>query len=128
MPAYSSTGNRVVLCCPGDSQVVWNAESPLTSTASQQVALSQVQSETNISASVEILFSGAPGTFSITIQTADTDVDAAYTALSSASPITTVNTGNYASYQLTSLRCNFMRLYMTTAPSNSVTTTATITR
>lgn len=131
MPAYSATGNRVALYQPGDAFAVWNADTQAAVTASpasQQVALGQTNAEDSQSASVEIKFSGAPGAFSFTIQTADTDVDAAYTNLASASAITAVNTGNYASYQLTDLRCNFMRLYAGTPQANNVTVTATITR
>ena len=129
MPAYSSTGNRVVLCAPGDSQAVWSTETPLTNAASVAVALGQLDGQDSQSASVEVVFSfGTPGTFSINVQTADTDTDAAYTDLTTAPTITTVNTGQYASVQLTELRCNFMRLFMTAQTSNSVTLTATITR
>lgn len=125
MPAYSSTGNRVALYQPGDAQVVWNAESPATNAASQQVALYQDQAQPSVGVSIEIKFSGTPGTFSIQPQVADTDTDAAYVA--QGSPVTTVNTGNYALLQITGIKANFMRLFMTDDPSNSVTTTATIT-
>ena len=128
MPAYSSTGNRVALYQPGDSYAVWNAETPLTNAASVAVALGQLDGQDSQSASVEVVFSGTPGTFSINVQTADTDVDAAYTDLTTAPTITTVNAGQYASVQLTELRCNFMRLFMTTQTSNPVTLIATITR
>jgi hypothetical protein len=128
MPAYSSTGVVVALYQPGDSQKVWSAESPATGSASQQVALGQTDAQSSQSASVEVTFSGTPGTFTITIQTADTDTNAAYTNYAGTGTITTVNSGNYASVQLVNLRCNFIRLIMTAAPSNVVTTTATITR
>ncbi len=125
MPAYSSTGNRFSIANSGDAITVWSAESPATNAASQQVALGQGQSQDTVAVSIEINFSGAPSTFSIQPQVADTDVDAAYVA--QGSPITTVNTGQYALLQITGIRANFMRLFMTDDPANSVTTTATIT-
>ena len=127
MPAYGTAPHVPAIYAPGDSYTVWSAESPATNAASQQVAIAEsVTGSQNVS--VEIQFSAAPGTFSVTIQTADTDVAGAYTTYSGASPIIAVNSGFYASYQLVDLRCNFIRLFMTDDPSNGVTVTAKITR
>lgn len=127
MPAYSSTGNRVVLY-PGDALTVWNAESPTTGSSSQQVALTPNTSTDSSSLSVQVTFSGDPGVFEIDVQEADApDVDGSYNLISTSAKITTVNSSFVGRLDLTGIRADFVRLNMQNDPANAVTTTATIT-
>lgn len=129
MPAYSSTVPPFALY-PGDSETVWSAESPATNAASEQVALSfdTVNGYLQV-VSVQINFSGTPGAFKIDVQTADTDVDAAYQVLpANTGQVSAVGgSGDYCSIAV-QVKAKFVRLFMTLQPANSVTTTAQITR
>jgi hypothetical protein len=138
-PAYtpSSASQPITAIRRGDLPfTVWNAETPLTGARSQAVNI-QVQGGPNDSAggsyvSIRGTFSGAPGTFSLQVQTADTDVDADYVSetFGGASPgvVTTVNSNNSFSVELIPIAARFIRLLMATQTSNSVTLTATISR
>lgn len=83
--------------------------------------------------SVELSFSGAPGAFSVQVQTADTDQTAvpgqAYNSegFGGASPgvINAVNANNYARVELL-VDAEFVRLYMATPPANNVSVTARV--
>ena len=78
MPAYGSAFSPVAIY-PGDSQIVFNAETITTNEASIAVVLGgpyDWRSQSDVS--VEVSFDGAPGAFEIDIQAADTDVAAAY--------------------------------------------------
>lgn len=127
MPAYGSLGSPVA-AYPGDTVVVFNAESLSTNGASIAVVPSgpyEQRSQADIS--VEVSFSGAPGAFEIDIQSADTDTANAYIVEPTVGTITTVNTGNYARVELP-VRARFVRLFVKAQPANVVTCTAKITR
>ena len=127
MPAYSSTGNRIVLY-PGDAQTVWSAEKPATGTSSQQVALSPNPATNSSAISVQLTFSGDPGTFEVDVQEADApDVDGSYNLISTSAKITSVNSAFVGRLDLTGIRADFIRLNMENDPSNNVSVTATIT-
>ena len=111
---------------PGDSKKVWNAETVTTGQASQQVALAPGRFEGEQRVSVEIGFSADPGAFTIDLQTADTDVAAAYCTEPTAT-ITAVNAGFYARAEI-AVKARFARLLMTAQPANAATVTAKISR
>jgi hypothetical protein len=90
---------------------------------SAQVALAPNFSTGKVRCAVEIIFSGAPGTFSVQLQTADTDIDAAYNQEGTA--ITAVSSGNVARAEFPDAVAHFARIYIATL-TNSVTATAKI--
>jgi len=125
MPAYGSA-TAVPAIYAGDSYTVWNAETPSTSTASQQVALIPNQDGGLYSISVEIQFSGDPGSFEVDIQDADTDTANAYQNLLGLYAITAVNSAFWARLEV-QLKSKFVRLYLASR-TNSVTLTAKVSR
>ena len=127
MPAYSATGT-VYSPQYGDRQVVWSAETITTASKSQQVALPPAADGAPFMIAFDITFSGAPGTFTVTPQTANQDVDGDYVnILGGAMNSVTGSSGNTCNYQA-QVQARFARLVMTTQPSNSVTVTAAISR
>ena len=109
----------------GDSAVVIAPTDTLSATfKSAQVALQHGYIGAQQRLSVEIVFSGAPGTFAVNLQTADTDVDANY--LLEGTAISAVNANNVARLEVPQVVANFARLVFT-ALGNSVTATAKIT-
>ena len=89
---------------------------------SAQVALAPAFSSGKVRAAVEIVWSGAPGAISVQLQTADTDIDAAYinegAAISNA-------TGNVTRAEFPDVVAKFARILIATLPNN-VTATAKI--
>ncbi len=89
---------------------------------SAQVALAPAFSSGKVRAAVEIVWSAAPGVISVQLQTADTDIDAAYVnegaAISNA-------TGNVTRAEFPDVVAKFARIYIATLPNN-VTATAKI--
>ena len=90
---------------------------------SAQVALAPAFSSGKVRAAVEIVWSAAPGAISVQLQTADTDIDAAYTQEGAA--ITNVNTGNVTRTEFPDVVAKFARIFIATLPNN-VTATAKI--
>jgi len=90
---------------------------------SAQVALAPAFSSGKVRAAVEIVWSAAPGAISVQLQTADTDIDAAYTQEGAA--ITNVNTGNVTRAEFPDVVAKFARIFIATLPNN-VTATAKI--
>jgi hypothetical protein len=90
---------------------------------SAQVALAPSFSSGKVRAAVEIVWSAAPGVISVQLQTADTDIDAAYVQEGAA--ITNVNTGNVTRAEFPDVVAKFARIYIATLPNN-VTATAKI--
>jgi len=88
---------------------------------SAQVALAPAFSSGKIRVSVEIVWSAAPGAISVQLQTADTDIDAAYNQEGAA--ITTVGAGNVTRAEFPDVVAKFARILIATLP-NSVTATA----
>jgi hypothetical protein len=135
MPPY---GTQAIPGCPypGDSTVVVNNEltgvgAMVTGAKSERVALYNSQDGNPQYISVEIVFSGAPGAFTIQVQTADTDVDGDYVSegFGGANPgvINAVNAGNAARVELL-VKAKFARLLTVSQPANSVNCTAKIYR
>ena len=90
---------------------------------SAQVALAPAFSSGKVRAAVEIVWSGAPGAISVQLQTADTDIDAAYVQEGAA--ITTVNAGNVSRAEYPDAVAKFARILIATL-TNNVTATAKI--
>jgi hypothetical protein len=90
---------------------------------SAQVALAPNFSSGKVRCAIEIIWSGAPGSISIQLQTADTDIDAAYNQEGSA--ITTVSSGNVTRAEFPDVVAHFARIYIATLPNN-VSATAKI--
>jgi hypothetical protein len=119
-----------IALAPGQSTQVWNAETPTpgngTSAASQQVSISVVNGPST-GFNAQGYFSGAPGTFEIDVQTADTDSDTAYQTVNNGA-VTTVD-GVNQTWRLDCGTCNarFVRLLMRSR-TNNVTISAWIAR
>ena len=90
---------------------------------SAQVALAPAFSSGKVRAAVEIVWSAAPGVISVQLQTADTDIDAAY--IQEGAAITNVNAGNVTRAEFPDVVAKFARLLIATLPNN-VTATAKI--
>jgi hypothetical protein len=90
---------------------------------SAQVALAPNFSSGKVRCAIEIIWSGAPGSISVQLQTADTDIDAAYYQEGSA--ITTVSSGNVTRAEFSDVVAHFARIYIATLPNN-VSATAKI--
>jgi hypothetical protein len=90
---------------------------------SAQVALAPNFSSGKVRCAIEIIWSGAPGSISVQLQTADTDIDAAYNQEGSA--ITTVSSGNVTRAEFPDVVAHFARIYIATLPNN-VSATAKI--
>jgi hypothetical protein len=90
---------------------------------SSQVALAPAFSSGKVRAAVEIAWSAAPGVISVQLQTADTDIDAAY--IQEGAAITNVNVGNVTRAEFPDVVAKFARILIATLPNN-VTATAKI--
>jgi len=90
---------------------------------SAQVALAAAFSSGKVRAAVEIVWSAAPGVISVQLQTADTDIDAAY--IQEGAAITNVNAGNVTRAEFPDVVAKFVRILIATLPNN-VTATAKI--
>lgn len=90
---------------------------------SAQVALAPAFSSGKVRAAVEIVWSAAPGAISVQLQTADTDIDAAY--IQEGAAITNVNAGNVTRAEFPDVVARFARILIATLPNN-VTATAKI--
>jgi hypothetical protein len=90
---------------------------------SAQVALAPAFSSGKVRAAVEIVWSGAPGAISVQLQTADTDIDAAY--IQEGAAITNVNSTNVTRAEFPDVVAKFARVLIATLPNN-VTATAKI--
>jgi len=90
---------------------------------SAQVALAPSFSSGKVRAAVEIVWSAAPGVISVQLQTAETDIDAAY--IQEGAAITNVNSGNVTRAEFPDVVAKFARILIATLPNN-VTATAKI--
>jgi len=122
MPSYTNLVPPVSVGF-GDSAAVITSTDAIfpASFKSAQVALAPAFSSGKIRVSVEIIWSAAPGAISVQLQTADTDIDAAYNQEGAA--ITTVNAGNVTSAEFPDVAAKFARIFIATLPNN-VTATA----
>jgi hypothetical protein len=90
---------------------------------SAQVALASAFSSGKVRAAVEIVWSAAPGVISVQLQTADTDIDAAYANEGAA--FSNLTAGNVTRAEFPDVVAKFARIYIATLPNN-VTATAKI--
>ena len=90
---------------------------------SAQVALAPVFSSGKVRAAVEIVWSAAPGVISVQLQTADTDIDAAYANEGAA--FSNLTAGNVTRAEFPDVVAKFARILIATLPNN-VTATAKI--
>jgi hypothetical protein len=90
---------------------------------SAQVALAPAFSSGKVRAAVEIVWSAAPGVISVQLQTADTDIDAAYANEGAA--FSNLTAGNVTRAEFPDVVAKFARIYIATLPNN-VTATAKI--
>lgn len=88
---------------------------------SAQVALAPNFSSGKMRCAVEIIWSGAPGVISVQLQTADSDIDAAY--IQEGAAITNVDAGNVTRAEFPDVVARFARILIATLPNN-VTATA----
>jgi len=122
MPSYSNSLPPVSVGFGDSATVIVPADTLSATFKSAQVALQHGYSGNQQRVSIEVVFSGAPGTFTLNLQTADTDVDANYQ--NEGANITTV-VNNVARLEVSQVVANFARLAFT-ALQNSVTATAKI--
>ncbi len=87
---------------------------------SAQVALAPAFSSGKIRVAVELVWSASPGAISVQLQTADTDIDAAYVQEGAA--ITNVNSGNVTRAEFLDVVAKFARIYIATLPNNVTAT------
>jgi hypothetical protein len=90
---------------------------------SAQVALAPAFSSGKVRVAVEIVWSGAPGSFTAQLQTADTDIDAAYSP--EGATFSTLTTGNVTRAEFPDVVAKFARVLILTL-TNNVTATAKI--
>lgn len=111
----------------GEYVTLLNAAAVVTNQASIAVQIERIKSGFfyPIGLSLEFQFSGAPGSFEIDIQTADTDQDAFYVKNSS---ITTgLNSSNVGRIELTAFWALYARIFIASL-TNPVSLTARFTR
>lgn len=135
MPVYPGAANSVatnsvpplpVAIYPGDTVAVFAAEQPAVPSASVAVAIAQAGYDGIIpNLSVEGFFSGAPGVFSLQLQTSDTDGDGMYQNEGAA--IAAVSANQSFRAEFANVRAKFARILMT-ARANAVNLTARISR
>ena len=90
---------------------------------SAQVALAPNFSSGKMRCAVEIIWSGAPGVISVQLQTADSDIDAAY--IQEGAAISNVDAGYVTRAEFPDVVAKFARILIATLPNN-VTATAKI--
>ena len=134
MPAYwqGTTGRPLCFIKPGDKATVWNAETPLTGTKSAAVALDPGRLEGDQRINVQLIFPSDPGTFTVDLQTSDTDAEGDYVTETGAT-LTEANLNSAkTSVRLLgggwNVKARFARLLMTAQSSNAVTQIGTISR
>jgi hypothetical protein len=124
MPSYSNVVPQISVGFGESAGVIASTDTifpaPFKSAA---VALAPNFSTGKVRCAMEIIWSGAPGSISVQLQTADTDVDAAY--IQEGAAITNVNSGNVTRAEFSDVVAHFARIYIATLPNN-VTATAKI--
>jgi len=124
VPRYPGTGQATLLY--ENQQNFFCYQERLTATMKTQAfQLRRVTRQAiPFGASVEVSFSGAPGTLQIDVQTADSDEDGKYTVLTS---IAAVNSSNVGRVELPSFWAKYIRLSVTTL-TNDVLMTGMVSR
>jgi len=121
MPSYSNLVLPVSVGFGDSASVIASTDTIFPATfKSAQVALAPSFSSGKIRAAVEIVWNGAPGAISVQLQTADTDIDAAY--IQEGAAITNVNAGNVTRAEFPDVMAKFARIYIATLPNNVTAT------
>jgi hypothetical protein len=125
MPTYPGTGQATLLNTNSQVLLFNNEREVGGGNASIAVQLERQKSAFYpFGASYEISFGGAPGTFEIDIQNADTDADKYYVTMNQ---VTAVNANNVARVELPSSYMKYTRVKVVTL-TNDVTVTVRVTR
>ena len=127
MPAYSNTQVATQLN-PGDVELAFSAEQPVTGELSQQFAIGPSAASDVPGVSVVLTFSGAPGAFEYDIYEADSDVPTQYLQVPAGGAITTVNANNVARVDLQPFLGAFVAIYCKAQTANAVNVAASIRR
>lgn len=134
MPAYrqGTASLPLTFIKPGDVVKVWDTETPLTNTASQPLALDPGRLEGDERLSVQLIFPSDPGTFTVDLQTSDTDADGDYVtevgATLTAANLNAAKTSARIPGGGWNVKARFARLFQTLQSSNAVTQVGTIGR
>jgi hypothetical protein len=124
MPSYGNVLPPVSVGFGDSAAVIASTDVIFPATfKSAQVALAPAFSSGKVRTAVEIVWSAAPGAISVQLQTADTDIDAAY--IQEGAAITNVNAGNVTRAEFPDVVAKFARILIATLPNN-VTATAKI--
>jgi hypothetical protein len=128
MPAYNAASPPAI--GPGESVVVWSAETPTpgngTTAASQQVRLSE-GIRPGTPCSIDGRFSADPGAFEIDVQAASSDNDADYQTVVNGNLTTRDNTNFTFRFDGSTVVARYLRLLMRSR-TNNVSVTARISR
>lgn len=128
MPKYPGAG-QATLVNANQQVVLMNAERTGTGTPNYaSVAFNLERQKSSFypwGFAIEIVFSGAPGTFEVDVQGAETDTDANYCLLGTA--VSSVNSSNVCRFDNTTTWPKFVRIFVKTL-TNDVLTSAVLTR
>lgn len=125
-PIIYPGSDQATLLKSNTQAIVWNLANPGTGVASAAVELERIKSAyypTGIS--LEIAFSGAPGTFEVDGQYADTDQDSSYVTVDIIT--TNLNASNATRVERPDVYARFFRFFLN-ALTNPVSITARVTR
>lgn len=119
MPAYAASSAKFLQM--NGQVLVWDAETIAANAASEAVLLERRKSNNNYPVwgfAVQVAFTGAPGSFDIEVQGAETDTAASYVKLAS---ITAVNSSNVGRGDYLSYYPKYVRLFAKTLTGATVT-------
>lgn len=124
--AYPGAGQAKLLRCGEQANLFYETNAP-SGTASTAVQLERIKAATvyQFGVSFEISFSGAPGTFDVEIQTADTDAESKYVSI--AAVTSGLNASNVCRVELPSFWARYVRVKVVVL-ANPVTTSVLVTR
>ena len=121
MPSYGNLVPPVSVGFGDSAAVIASTDVIFPATfKSAQVALAPAFSSGKMRAAVEIAWSAAPGAISVQFQTADTDIDAAYSQ--EGALISNVNAANVTRAEFPDVVAKFARILIATLPNNVAAT------
>jgi hypothetical protein len=134
MPNYNNhvkTGSPMTVLYPGDQFLFFNAETPIATQQSQQVAIGKRDADQPASISLELQFPADPGAFQFDLQDADTDTPDGYLSIPGGS-INAAKQGPggkfFARVELVPFKGTFLLLTCVVASANAQPVTAKVTR
>jgi hypothetical protein len=127
VPGLYPGPGQASLLRPNNQQYLLQGQSQASAVGNASIAvqLGRIQDSYPFGASFEIAFSGAPGTFEIDIQTADTDVPGNFVTISSLTG--GLNSSNVGRVELPNFWAKYVRVFVKTL-TNNVTTSVLVTR